>query len=513
MRAVLRTGLVALSGAGLVLGAIQLPDLHYRMAGSGGPLPATGVATAGAVVRAVSSTSLVCPGPETVGAKGVDAKAALAPTVVRAAVPPADLIPTLPASASGSAVAEQSPGSVTGTAVGAATGVSDVTFPTLTTPGAVESASTSGPRSVLFAAQDSLAPGLVAAQTTLITSGDLRGLSSAACQAPTGDTWLVGGAGTTGRRARVILTNPSPNAVTVDLDVFGTKGQVAAAAGRGIVVGAQRRVVVLLAAIAPHEKAPVIHVEVSGGLVSATLSDGLLDGTTPGGSDDVVGTTAGRHLVIPGVLASGTPGSTILRIASTGAAAKVQLRVLTADGPAEAPVRGGVVSVRAHRAKNVDLSKLAAGNDAIELTANAAVVAGVQLQRSPTSAGVKGDLAWTSAQPAISSLGGLPIGLNAAPWANQLVLTAATRDANLTLSSRAADGTVTAEPVLVEAGTTKTVSLSGAPWSVWLRMSSGVVTAALATTYADPAGPMLTIAPLAPPALQVRRVSVYAQAG
>ena len=89
------------------------------------------------------------------------------------------------------------------------------------------------PRSVLLSGIGTLAPGLVASQVSLLTAGDLRGLSTVACQQPSAQTWLVGGAGTTGHRGRVILTNPTPNPVTVNLSVFGAKGAVTSTAARG----------------------------------------------------------------------------------------------------------------------------------------------------------------------------------------------------------------------------------------------------------------------------------------
>ena len=62
--------------------------------------------------------------------------------------------------------------------------------------------------------------------------------------------WLLGGGAQPGRRERVVLTNPGPNPVTVDLSVLGTRGPVPSPNGRGIVVAPYGRTVVLLDAIA-----------------------------------------------------------------------------------------------------------------------------------------------------------------------------------------------------------------------------------------------------------------------
>jgi hypothetical protein len=400
-------------------------------------------------------------------------------------------------------------GSVDATAIGAA---GDLAFTSLVGPGSATTQTSQG-QSILLSGKGSLAPGVVAAQTTLVTTGDQRGLSTSACQAPSAETWLVGGGGQAGRRGRVVLTNPSPNGVTVDLDVFGAKGQVRSAAARGIVVGAHRRTVVLLDAIAPGERSPVIHVVASGGLVSAALNDSWLDGTTPAGADDVVGTAPGRHLVVPGVVAGGTPASTTLRISATSREAVVRVRLLGAGGPTAAPINNGVVRVPAHRVKDIDLSAVAAGQYAVELNSDAPVVAGVSARTVGLTSTAATDLSWTSAQPAVAALAGYPLGGTAAPWSSSLALSAATADASLDLVLVAADGTQTTQPVTVAAGTTKAVPLATAAASLWLRVHSGNVNAAVLTVYTDPAGQLRSVAPLTSGPLRTTPVAVYPLGG
>ena len=328
-----------------------------------------------------------------------------------------------------------------------------------------------------------------------------------ACQQPTAQTWLVGGAGTTGHRGRVILSNPTPTPVTVNLSVYGAKGELVSPAARGIVVKAHGRSVVLLDAIAHGEVSPVVHVVASGGVISAVLSDTWLDHTTPAGSDDAVGTTPGRRLVIPGVLGSAAPGSATLRVAATDSAATVHLRVLGPAGPTETSLPGGQVEVAAHTVRDVDLAQLPVGYDGIELTSTAPVVAGVRLSSGLGLPGAKRDLAWTAAEPALHGLSGVPLGPLTAPWSHALTLTAATGDATLELVYVAADGSESTQPVAVPAGTTLTVptpltmprgtpASTAAPVTVWLQPRTGAVSAAFTTSYADPNGPLLSVAPL-----------------
>lgn len=505
MRAVLRTALVLALGVGLVLGARALPDLRYRVAGS-----AAGDTSGGSgpslQSRPVTRSTLVCPGPETVGVKGVDAKAAVAPTAVRVAAPPSDLLPA----ALAGAVAASLSGSVDPAVIGGSGDPAALGLTALVAPGAV-SGQTSAARSLLVTGKGTLAPGLAAAQTTLVTTGDQRGLSTSACQAPSAQTWLVGGGGEPGRRGRVVLTNPSPSGVTVDLDVYGAKGPVRSAASRGIVVGAHKRTVVLLDAIAPGERAPVIHVVASGGLISAALNDSWLDGTTPAGADDVVGTAPGRSLVIPGVLATG--GGLTLRLAAADHEAVVRVRLLGADGPTAAPVNNGVVRVAAQHAVNVDLAAVPPGTYGIEVTADQPVVAGMQSQTAAATPTTRRDLMWTSPQDPITELAGLPLGATAAPWSTALVLSATAQDASLDVVSVSAAGVETTVPVTVAAGTTSPVPLPGPAASVWLRVHSGAVSAAVRTSYVDPSGALMSVAPLAPVALRTTAVRVYPVAG
>jgi hypothetical protein len=291
---------------------------------------------------------------------------------------------------------------------------------------------------------------------------------------------------------------------------------------RGIVVGAHKRTVVLLDAIAPGEKSPVIHVVASGGLVAASLNDSWLDGTTPVGGDDVVGSSPGQRMIIPGVTATGGPGSLVLRLSAVERESVVRVRLLGADGPLAAPVNNGVIRVAAHRVKDVDLSAVAAGDYGIELTADEPVVAAAELRPAagPATAATptpKRDLAWTSAQPAVASLAGYPLGSTVAPWSVVLRLSAGAEDASVDVVQVAADGTQSVQPVSVQAGTSVAVPIASPvpsppaspPASVWVRVRSGSVAAAVVTGYADPAGAMTSVAPLAATPLRTSPVGVH----
>src|SRR6185436_16198998 len=124
------------------------------------------------------------------------------------------------------------------------------------------------------------APGAVAEQLTVVSGGDLRGLSGAACTEPSDDIWLVGGGTDVGRRGRLVLSNPHESTAQVSVDVIGEDGPVARTTGSTVALAPHARTVLLLDALAPGVKAPVVHVRSSGGSVGAVLNDAWLDGTT-----------------------------------------------------------------------------------------------------------------------------------------------------------------------------------------------------------------------------------------
>src|SRR3954470_1953900 len=130
MRSLVRVVVVLALGAGLVLGARQLPDLRYRAAGV--TADADGTAVAGSsTAKPVTRSALVCPGPETVGVKGVDAKTAVAPTTVRVAAPPSDLL----SGTLGTSATTSGSGSVEASVIGGSGTAAALGFTSLVAPG------------------------------------------------------------------------------------------------------------------------------------------------------------------------------------------------------------------------------------------------------------------------------------------------------------------------------------------------------------------------------------------
>src|SRR5674476_770448 len=101
------------------------------------------------------------------------------------------------------------------------------------------------PRLVPFVVKDhcvatvpgAIAPGTVATQWSLTTKGTSRGLVTSACIPGAGSSWLIAGGAAPGRLEHLVLANPGPNPVTVDVSVFGAKGRIESPNDQALAVG------------------------------------------------------------------------------------------------------------------------------------------------------------------------------------------------------------------------------------------------------------------------------------
>jgi len=133
---------------------------------------------------------------------------------------------------------------------------------------------------------------LAGAASQVATEGDLAGLAAAPCSEASSESWLLGGATTTGRTTFVVLDNPSGVASTVDLAIAGEDGPVSAPGASGINVPAGSRRVLSLAGLAPDLSSPAVHVQSRGGQIVATLEQTTVRGLLAGGVDVVVPASA-----------------------------------------------------------------------------------------------------------------------------------------------------------------------------------------------------------------------------
>ena len=430
----------------------------------------------------VTQTQPVCPGPEALGVEGLPDSPAQTVSVAAVVAPPA----SLPS------------GFVTGLGVGSLTmsGLpSGRTWPApVTGRGQVVSGQVSTARSVLVTGAGSMAPGTVATQWSWTKTGDSRGLVTTACMPAAASSWLIAGGAAPGRLEHLVLANPGPNPVSVDLAVFGAGGRLDSPDGLGLVVPGQARTVILLNAIAGSEPSPVVHVSARGGKVAAVLSDTWLDGVAPRGGDDVLPVAApAREQVIAGVPID---GRAILRVAVPGdTEAVVQSRVLTPGGPEPLPANG-VARVAGRSTTDIDLSALPPGAYAVQVRADVPVVAAVMVERR-RAAGAPSDLAWSGASLPIGTLAGMALPSSQVSGLTQRLDLAATRDpGSVRVTTVGTDGQVSTQDVAIGADSVSTLSLDGAS-SVWVTPLTGIVRAAVLTSVTDIAGEMLSLTPLA----------------
>ncbi|HET8594646.1 MAG TPA: DUF5719 family protein [Intrasporangium sp.] len=425
---------------------------------------------------ALTDASLVCPGPERVGAKGL--RDVEGDTRVTAAAAPGSVLGDL---------ATAGAGTIEIGAVGGGKALqkaSDRAAPV--------TAGISDPVGVTARGRDALAPGVVATQTWLHRGDDDRGLATAACAMPASDLWLVGGGDGPSRTERLVLTNPGANTISVDFTVLGVKGTIEGT-GHGISIPPRSRSVLSLDTIAPDVASPVVHVVASGGQVAGVLSDAWIEGATGRGIDDAApAAQPGRDLVLAGIDKAGTAS---VRIANPGQdEALVQVRVLTEKGPVQ-PDALRAVRVPAGSSLDVPL-EVPDGALGAHLLADQPVVAGAWAERRVADGADRmGDFGWTAATPRVQRLAGLALPGAVVPRSTtRLLLAAGAQDAAVTVTTTG-PGSQTRQ-VTVPADHSVVLDL-GAAKAVWVQPRSGAAHAAVSVSGVLDNVPVLSIVPLA----------------
>lgn len=471
-----------LAGGGLVVAAGQVPGTLSL--GRAAP-PASDAAPQ---LVPVQSAMLSCPGPETEGLQGI---AAIAGTsTVAAAVAPMEALKavTLGTGPGALRIRAMPAGTVLGQADQRTAGVT---------------AGVQGPTVADVTATGSLAPGLAALQSWLQTEGDDRALVTAPCTAAKADLWLVGGGGETTRREHITLANPGANPVSADVSVLGAGGPIASANGNEVAVPPRGRVTLLLDALVGPEKTPVVHVEATGGILTAVLEDSWIEGAVGRGADDAVPTAdPSKEQVLPAVVVGGPAR---LRVAVPGTdEAVVQARLLTAGGPQPLP-GAGVVRVPGGAVRDIDLSTLPPGAYAVQVRADHPVVAGAMLERRGDGKG-QSDFAWTTSTAPIPFVAGTPLpdGFRASLM---LVGTGDAAGATVVTLSRA--GGVASKDVALGADSVAVVDLADAG-QVWVRQTSGVLRAGVSIAPDDkaPGTPLFSVIPLGPSVVSATKLPV-----
>ncbi len=243
---------------------------------------------------------------------------------------------------------------------------------------------------------------LVAAGSAGLAADDMRGFAASGCREPAMESWLVGGAGTTGASDLILLANPGEVPAVADLTVFGATGALHPPGGQDLVIppGAQR--ILPLAGLAVGEEAPVVLVTATGSPITAVLQAALTRVLAPGGVDQLTPTAPGTAAVVPGVsvstvAASETEATTVVRLLAPGRDESATVTVAGAGGD---QVVTHDVPLTADVPAQLELAGLPAGTYTVSVASAAAVVSGVW---QATGLGAGSDFAWYAPAPPLDA--------------------------------------------------------------------------------------------------------------
>ncbi|GAB3578547.1 DUF5719 family protein [Calidifontibacter terrae] len=245
--------------------------------------------------------------------------------------------------------------------------------------------------------------GVTATQFAIDTDKTVAGLAMQACQSPVNDAWVPLGGNQVGRLDRVVLTNPSSSAITVDAVVVGRQGPVAGKGGSDVVVGPHDRRVISIGDFDTDLTDAMLHVTSIGGPVAVTVADVLMVGERRAG-ESLAGPIAppSKDQTIPAfAVVAGAPD---VRVAVPGRDdATVRVQAIDASGNV---VADEVRDLTAGTSSAVPLTGAGRGTYSVRVTADAPVVAaGLAVTGSTGTT----DLAWASASDPITALGGLAL--------------------------------------------------------------------------------------------------------
>ena len=242
---------------------------------------------------------------------------------------------------------------------------------------------------------------VAAAQSVSVSSEDLAGFAASACRPPSLDSWLVGGAGTTGSNDIVLVANPGAVAASVTFTEFGSQGLAPRVSELVVQPGTQAAVP--LVGSAAGEPSPVVEVTSTGAPVRAALQSSLIRTLDPVGVDtqDAVPqprtdfSLLGVRALVP---SADDDATTAVRLLAPHEGATVTLQPRSAaDGSAVgAPKK---VKLTAGQVGSVDFSSLKPGLYGIDITSTAPVVAAA---RQTTGVAKGSDFAWMTPAPDIT---------------------------------------------------------------------------------------------------------------
>lgn len=246
-------------------------------------------------------------------------------------------------------------------------------------------------------------------------------IAARTCQAPSIDTWFVGGSGSIDSQSRVSLTNDGASDATIEISGWTANGPTTAITS---VVSARSSAVISVDRFALGSSAVAVRVRALSGRVAASLFDVRARGLTPLGADFVpMGVEPLQRQVIVG-LVGGVPKAKLRLLAPGVEDAVVRVDLVTGEDRFT-PSGLDEVDLPAGQVVDVDLPlQGVSGAGALVIDANVPVVAGLY---QPGGSG-KRDFAWlASSRP----LGGSTLALPS-QFSSTLVLFAPARTTSIT---------------------------------------------------------------------------------
>lgn len=236
---------------------------------------------------------------------------------------------------------------------------------------------------VLVRAAGSLAPGLVSESTVSAAGERTSGLAGHPCLEPARDLWFAAGSGAVGRRATLLLANPSSSAVVADVELWNEVGPVSTAGTSDLGIPAFGTRTVALDAVALGSERIAAHVRTQVGRVSAALLLREIDGADPVGLSWVTPSRPpSLRAYVPGLPAF---GERTLRLLNPGEQdAIAALRVVAGSG-VFTPVGLEAIDVPAGEVVEVDLDPAGEEAFALEVEASEPVVSAVEVRQTPRS--------------------------------------------------------------------------------------------------------------------------------
>ncbi|HVF04522.1 MAG TPA: DUF5719 family protein [Frankiaceae bacterium] len=127
--------------------------------------------------------------------------------------------------------------------------------------------------------------GLEVEQVSRGADGPNRGWAGTRCEAPTADSWFLGGTTVAGHSSQLVLVNPFDDPALVRVELYGAKGLIDVPELDGIVLKPRARNVKELANLAPDEPLLAVHVVAREGRVAPAIRVHRTRGTLPLGVD------------------------------------------------------------------------------------------------------------------------------------------------------------------------------------------------------------------------------------